>query len=213
MPAGRIESLKRRQARRRQGRYDDRPVSQSQSRLIAVCEKRGLGWTCQTVVVPKRAWKRHGKDVSVAARVRADAVAQPDWTVVTEKELYEESAASGTALLAAIDAELAEDEAQRVHVPFVVPEDAAATVAPWERQHGETSRAYPAFCHVRDQKIHSAAAAWRTHKRECEHVVRPAGATPTSYAKTLAQAALAPPSFAKAGSPAASTAPPTAKTV
>ena len=40
--------------------------------------------------------------------------------------------------------------------------------SPWERQHGETVRWYHAFCHFRDQKVHSCAVAYRTHKRECE---------------------------------------------
>lgn len=53
---------------------------------------------------------------------------------------------------------------QWLAAPVHVPEGPS----PWERQHGETARSYHAFCHFRDQKVHSAAVAYRTHRLECE---------------------------------------------
>ena len=98
--------------------------------------------------------------------------------LVTEEELdalYAESTALGTffleppAVLVVVedDVEVEDYEVgpeQWLPAPVHVPEGPA----PWERQHGETVRSYHAFCHFRDQNVHSCAVAYRTHKRECE---------------------------------------------
>lgn len=95
--------------------------------------------------------------------------------LVTEEELdavYAESTASGLEppdALAEVDDDVdAEDyevgPEQWLPAPVHVPE----RPSPWERQQGETVRSYHAFCHFRDQKMHSCAVAYRTHKCECE---------------------------------------------
>jgi hypothetical protein len=99
--------------------------------------------------------------------------------LVTEEELdalYAENTASGTFLeppvgLAVVDDGDPEPDDLEVQptermapAAFTVPEGPS----PWERQRGEPVRAYHAFCHFRDQKVHSCAVAYRVHKRECE---------------------------------------------
>jgi len=92
--------------------------------------------------------------------------------LVTEEELdalYAESTAGSIRLEPPVDLAVVDDddfepddlEMQPTEwmgpAVFTVPDGPA----PWERQRGEPVRAYHAFCHFRDQKVHSCAVAWR----------------------------------------------------
>jgi len=83
-----------------------------------------------------------------------DGDADVDADVVEPEVAAEESAEA--ALEAALEAEVA-------HLPDPIPEP----IPPWEQQAGETSWAFHAFTHFRDQKVHSCLNAYKTHKAEC----------------------------------------------
>ena len=57
-------------------------------------------------------------------------------------------------------------DAQEVFVPV------EELPKPWERQKGERSKPFHAFCHYRDLKNHdrSVRKGWHTHKQRCEYV-------------------------------------------
>lgn len=100
--------------------------------------------------------------------------------LVTEEELdaqYPEGTAGGIGLEPPVDQAVVDDDDLEPDALEAQPSDwiappllsARQNPSPWERQRGEPVRAYHAFCHFRDQKVHSCAVAYRTHKRECEH--------------------------------------------
>jgi hypothetical protein len=58
-------------------------------------------------------------------------------------------------------------EGTLIVVPFCAPSGSPA----WDRQLGESSRAFHAFCHYRDLGAgRSIDKAWRSHKTICDHV-------------------------------------------
>ena len=62
--------------------------------------------------------------------------------------------------------DLVEEEDENEVIDALVP--APEERQPWERQASEPLRAFHGFRHFRDEPTHSVAAAYRTHKRDCE---------------------------------------------
>jgi len=88
--------------------------------------------------------------------------------LVTEEELdaqYPESTAGGIGLEPPVDQAVIDDDDLEPDDLEAQPSDwiappllsARENPSPWERQRGEPVRAYHAFCHFRDQKVHSCA--------------------------------------------------------